>query len=161
MGAICYIEAHMTDSQIPIVILIKAWQDAKLDAYSIRKRVFIEEQGVPEEMELDEFDLNAQHALAYADSECIGTARLVTLTGSVGSIGRIGRMAILPKHRGHGIGKQLLGALLKACQSQGIKQIELHAQVTVIPFYEQFGFIAQGDIYDEAGIPHRDMILRI
>lgn len=141
-----------------MVILIKTWQDAELDAYSIRKRVFIEEQGVPAEMEIDEFDLNALHALAYADSECIGTARLVTLSGS---IGRIGRMAVLPKHRGHGIGKQLLGALLKACQSQGIKQIELHAQVTVIPFYEQFGFIAQGDVYDEAGIPHRDMILRI
>lgn len=141
-----------------MVILIKTWQDAELDAYSIRKRVFIEEQGVPAEMEIDEFDLNALHALAYADSECIGTARLVTLSGS---IGRIGRMAVLPKHRGHGIGKQLLGALLKACQSQGIKQIELHAQVTVIPFYEQFGFITQGDVYDEAGIPHRDMILRI
>ena len=141
-----------------MVILIKTWQDAELDAYSIRKRVFIEEQGVPEEMEIDEFDLNALHALAYADSECIGTARLVTLTGSVG---RIGRMAVLPNHRGHGIGKQLLGALLKACQSQGIKQIELHAQVKVIPFYQQFGFITQGDVYDEAGIPHRDMILRI
>ena len=141
-----------------MVILIKTWQDAELDAYSIRKRVFIEEQGVPAEMEIDEFDLNALHALAYTDSECIGTARLVTLSGS---IGRIGRMAVLPKHRGHGIGKQLLGALLKACQSQGIKQIELHAQVTVIPFYEQFGFITQGDVYDEAGIPHRDMILRI
>lgn len=148
----------MTHSQIPIVILIKTWQDAKLDAYSIRKRVFIEEQGVPEEMELDGFDLNARHALAYTDSECIGTARLVTLQGN---LGRIGRMAVLPKHRGHGVGKQLLGALLKACQSQGIKQIELHAQVTVISFYEQFGFIAQGDVYDEAGIPHRDMILRI
>ena len=144
-----------------IVILIKTWQDAKLDAYSIRKRVFVEEQGVPEEMELDEFDLNARHALAFADLGCIGTARLVTLSGSVGSIGRIGRMAVLPKHRGHGIGKQLLGALLKACQSQGIKQIELHAQVSAILFYQQFGFITQGDMYDEAGIPHRDMILRI
>ena len=141
-----------------IVILIKTWQDAKLDAYSIRKRVFVEEQGVPEEMELDEFDLNARHALAYADSECIGTARLVTLTEN---IGRIGRMAVLPKYRGQGVGRRLLEALLKAAQSQAIKQVELHAQVTVIPFYEQFGFIAQGDIYDEAGIPHRDMILRI
>ena len=141
-----------------MVILIKTWQDAMLNAYSIRKRVFVEEQGVPEEMELDEFDLNARHALAYTDSECIGTARLVTLSES---IGRIGRMAVLPKHRGHGIGKQLLGALLKACQSQGIKQIELHAQVSAILFYQQFGFITQGDMYDEAGIPHRDMILRI
>ena len=155
------LEAFMTHSQIPVVILIKTWQDAKFDAYSIRKRVFVEEQGVPEEMELDEFDLNARHALAYADSECIGTARLITLSGSVGSIGRIGRMAVLPRYRGQGVGKQLLEALLKASHSQDIKQIELHAQVTVIPFYEQFGFIAQGDIYDEAGIPHRDMILRI
>jgi predicted GNAT family N-acyltransferase len=141
-----------------IVILIKTWQDAKLDAYSIRKRVFVEEQGVPEEMELDELDLNARHALAYADLECTGTARLVTLTEN---IGRIGRMAVLPKYRGQGIGRRLLESLLKAAQSQDIKQVELHAQVSVIPFYEQFGFIAQGDVYDEAGIPHRDMILRI
>lgn len=148
----------MTHSQILIVILIKAWQDAKQDAYPIRKRVFIEEQGVPEEMELDEFDLHARHALAYAGSECIGTARLVTLAGS---IGRIGRMAVLPRYRGQGIGRQLLETLLKASQSQDIKQLELHAQVSVIPFYEQFGFITQGDIYDEAGIPHRDMILHI
>ena len=148
----------MTHSQNPIVILIKDWQDAKLDAYSVRKRVFIEEQGVPEEMELDEFDLHARHALAYADSKCIGTARLVTLQGN---LGRIGRMAVLPGYRGQGIGRQLLEALLKTSQSQGIKKVELHAQVTVIPFYEQFGFIAQGDIYDEAGISHRDMILRI
>jgi predicted GNAT family N-acyltransferase len=152
------LEAFMTHSQIPIVILIQTWQHAEQDAYSIRKRVFIEEQGVPEEMELDEFDLDARHALAYAGSECIGTARLVTLDGN---LGRIGRMAVLPSYRGQGTGKQLMGALLKASQSQGIKQIELHAQVTVIPFYEQFGFVAQGDVYAEAGILHRDMILRI
>jgi predicted GNAT family N-acyltransferase len=144
-----------------LVILIKTWQDAKLDAYSIRKRVFIEEQGVPEEMELDEFDLNALHALAYLDSECIGTARLVTLTGSVGSIGRVGRMAVLPRYRRQGVGKQLLKTLLKASQAQGFKQVELHAQVAVIPFYELFGFITQGDVYEEAGIAHRDMILPI
>jgi predicted GNAT family N-acyltransferase len=57
------LEAFMTHSQIPIVILIQTWQHAEQDAYSIRKRVFVEEQGVPEEMELDEFDLDARHAL--------------------------------------------------------------------------------------------------
>jgi predicted GNAT family N-acyltransferase len=140
------------------VILIKSWLDGKEEAYSVRKRVFIDEQGVPEEMELDEYDLLAQHALAYLDSECIGTARLVTLPGSVG---RIGRMAVLPMHRRRGIGRRLLSALLKLSKSQGITQLELHAQLSAIPFYEQFGFIAQGDIYDEAGIAHRDMILYI
>ena len=140
------------------MILIKSWVDGKEEAYSIRKRVFIDEQGVPEEMELDEHDPLAQHALAYLDSECIGTARLVTLPGNVG---RIGRMAVLPMHRRQGIGGRLLGALLELSKSQGISQLELHAQLSAMPFYEQFGFIAQGDIYDEAGIAHRDMILYI
>jgi predicted GNAT family N-acyltransferase len=143
------------------VILIKSWSDAEQEAYSIRKRVFIEEQGVPEDMELDEYDPLAQHALAYLDSEYIGTARLVTLPGNIGKVGRIGRMAVLPMHRRQGIGGRLLSALLELSKSQGISQLELHAQQSAMPFYEQFGFIAQGDIYDEAGIPHRDMILYI
>ena len=140
------------------MILIKSWSDAEQEAYPIRKRVFIEEQGVPEEMELDELDPLAQHALAYLDSECIGTTRLVTLPGNVG---RIGRMAVLPMHRRQGIGGELLCTLLALCKSQGITQLELHAQLSAMPFYEKFGFIAQGDIYDEAGIAHRDMILYI
>lgn len=143
------------------MILIKSWLDGKEEAYSIRKHVFIEEQGVPEEMELDEYDPLAQHALAYLNSECIGTARLVTLPGNIGKVGRIGRMAVLPMHRRQGIGGRLLRALLELSKSQGISQLELHAQLPAIPFYEQFGFIAQGDIYDEAGIAHRDMILSI
>jgi predicted GNAT family N-acyltransferase len=140
------------------VILIKSWPDAEQEAYSIRKRVFIDEQGVPEEMELDEYDPLAHHALAYLNSECIGTARLVTL---LGNLGRIGRMAVLPIYRGQGIGGKLLSALIELSKSQGITQLELHAQVSAIAFYGQYGFIAQGDIYDEAGIAHRDMILSI
>ena len=140
------------------MILIKSWSDAEKEAYSVRKRVFIEEQDVPEEMELDEYDPLAQHALAYLNSECIGTARLVILPGNVG---RIGRMAVLPMHRRQGIGGRLLHALLDLSKSQGITQLELHAQLSAIPFYEKFGFITQGDIYDEAGIAHRDMILYI
>lgn len=140
------------------MILIKSWQDAQQEAYPIRRLVFIEEQGVPEEMELDEFDPLAMHALAYLDSQCIGTARLVVLGGIMG---RIGRMAVLPKYRKQGCGGRLLQALLDQGKSNGITQFELHAQLSAIPFYRQFGFIAQGDIYDEAGIAHRDMILTI
>ena len=140
------------------MILIQSWADAKQVAWPIRKRVFIEEQGVPEEMELDEFDLTAQHALAYLSSQCIGTARLASLPGN---IGRIGRMAVLPAHRSEGIGSQLLNALITKGKAQGITQFELHAQLSAIPFYERFGFIAHGDIYDEAGIAHRDMMLII
>lgn len=140
------------------MILIKSWQDAKNEAYLIRECVFIEEQGVPEDMELDEFDPLAQHALAYLDSQAIGTARLVTMPGN---IGRIGRMAVLAAYRRGGIGTQLLRTLLQKATSQNMVKIELHSQLSAIPFYEQFGFIAQGNIYDEAGIAHRDMILNI
>jgi predicted GNAT family N-acyltransferase len=109
-------------------------------------------------MELDEYDPVAWHALAYLDSQYIGTARLVPFTGNSG---RIGRMAVLPKYRKQGHGGRLLNALLDQGKAQGIAQFELHAQLSAIAFYEQFGFIAQGAIYDEAGIAHRDMILSI
>lgn len=141
------------------MILIKSWQDADKEAFSIRKYVFIGEQGVPEKLELDEYDPVAWHALAYFNSQCIGTARLVTLNQPDGDIGRIGRMAVLPKYRKQGHGKDLLQALLQKGKAKGITQFELHAQLSAIPFYEQFGFIAHGVIYDEAGIAHRDMIL--
>ncbi|CAM3794994.1 GNAT family N-acetyltransferase [Polynucleobacter arcticus] len=143
------------------MILIKPWKDALKEAYPIRKTVFIEEQGVPESMELDEFDPLAQHALAYQGSHCIGTARLILLPGHQGHCGQIGRMAVLSAYRNQGVGGQLLHALLEAGQSLGIRQFKLHAQLSAIPFYELHGFIAQGDIYDEAGIAHRDMICTI
>ena len=140
------------------MILIKPWQEAQKDAYPIRKAVFIEEQGVPAAMEIDELDPTAQHALAYVGQECIGTARLVFLLEHQA---RMGRMAVLPSYRRQGIGGQLLRALLESGTSLGMTEFELHAQLSAIPFYEQFGFIARGDIYDEAGIAHRDMILLI
>lgn len=143
------------------MILIQSWRDAENEAFSIRKSVFIEGQGVPEELELDECDPVAWHALAYLDSQCIGTGRLVILGEDAGGIGRIGRMAVLPKYRHQGHGRHLLEALLEQGKSKGVSQFELHAQLSAIGFYEQFGFIAQGAIYDEAGIAHRDMILSI
>lgn len=141
-----------------IVILIKPWREAEQEAYSIRKRVFIDEQGVPESMEIDDFDPIAQHALAYLRDDCIATARLIALSEQEG---QIGRMAVLPANRRQGIGGQLLSALLGSSKTHGFTQLKLHAELSAIPFYAQFGFIAQGDIYDEAGIAHRDMILFI
>ena len=140
------------------MIAIKPWQEAEKEAYPIRKAVFIEEQGVPEAMELDEFDPIAQHALAYRGLDCIGTARLVIYPDHQA---RIGRMAVLPAYRRQGVGGQLLGALLENGKSQGVAEFELHAQLSAMPFYERFGFIAHGAIYDEAGIAHRDMIFII
>lgn len=137
-------------------ILIRPWQEAQKDAYQVRREVFILEQGVPEDLEIDEFDPVAFHALAYSDSACIGTARLhLNDDGS----GQIGRMAILSSFRNQGLGRQIMKVLIETARSNGISSLILHAQVSAIPFYEKLGFITNGPIYDEAGIPHRNMMM--
>jgi predicted GNAT family N-acyltransferase len=137
-------------------ILIKPWKEAQTDAFLVRREVFIHEQGVPAELELDEYDPLASHALSYLDGRCIGTGRLVNLGGGQA---QIGRMAVLAQFRGMGIGKQILERLISIAKSHEAHTIILHSQVAAIPFYEKLGFEAQGTIYDEAGIPHRNMIL--
>ena len=137
-------------------ILIKSWQEAEVDAFLVRQAVFIREQGVPVELELDEFDPVASHALAYRDTQCIGTGRLLDL--GAGQT-QIGRMAVLAQFRGMGTGGQILKTLIDLARLQSAKTIVLHSQVSAISFYEKLGFTPQGEIYEEAGILHRNMIL--
>ena len=137
-------------------ILIKPWVEAQASAFLVRQEVFIQEQKVPEELELDEFDPLAAHALAWQDGLCMGTGRLVDLGGGQA---QIGRMAVLAPFRNQGIGSLLLEKLITLASSRGMKSIVLHSQVAAIPFYEKQGFKAQGSTYDEAGIPHRNMML--
>ena len=139
-------------------ILLKSWKEAEVDAFLVRQEVFILEQSVPAELELDEFDSSAAHILAYQDAHCIGTGRLVNLSAKQA---QIGRMAVLAKFRGKGIGKQILQKLVDLAASQGVLEIILHSQVSAIPFYGKLGFQAQGDVYEEAGIPHRNMMLTL
>ena len=139
-----------------LLILIKPWQEASQEAYVIREKVFIQEQGVPEDMELDEFDPTATHVLAYKGPLCVGTGRLVHLDNHHA---QIGRMAVLSTFRNRGIGKAILGRLIALAQAEGVLTLMLHSQVSAIPFYAKHGFIAQGPIYEEAGIPHRNMML--
>ncbi len=139
-------------------ILLKSWKEAEVDAFLVRQEVFILEQSVPAELELDEFDSSAAHILAYQDAHCIGTGRLVNLSAKQAQIGRI---AVLAKFRGKGIGKQILQKLVDLAASQGVREIILHSQVSAIPFYEKLGFQAQGEAYDEGGIPHRNMMLTL
>lgn len=140
-------------------ILLKPWKEAKVDAYLVRHEVFIQEQGVPVELELDELDPSAIHALAFDDEQCIGTGRLIFFKDGQDKKAQIGRMAVLAKHRGQGIGQHILQRLVDLAKSQGSKEVLLHSQVSAIPFYEKLGFQAYGDVYDEAGIAHRNMIL--
>ena len=138
------------------MILIQSWKQASKNAHAVRKKVFIEEQGVPQDLELDEFDPICWHAIAFEGSQCIGTGRLVPMGVNQG---QIGRMAVLPQFRGKGIGKAILIKLIELAKTQKISSLILHSQVPAIPFYEKYGFNPQGPIYEEAGIDHRNMIL--
>jgi predicted GNAT family N-acyltransferase len=123
-------------------------------AYTIRKRVFVREQGVPEEIEIDRDDKRAIHFLALESGKAIGTARVVMRRGSA----KIGRMAVLKAYRGRGIGTKLLKRAIVMAKKQGAQQIYLHAQVPVIGFYQAMAFQCIGPVFKEAGIPHRKMV---
>lgn len=122
-------------------------------AFAIRMRVFVKEQSVPEEIELDEDDRHAIHFLALVEGKTVGTARVVLRHGSA----KIGRMAVLKSYRGKGIGRKLLTRAVELATRRRARGIYLHAQVPVIGFYKGAGFRAVGPVFDEAGIPHRKM----
>lgn len=124
---------------------------------ALRRTVFIEEQGVPEADEIDGLDDTAVHLLARQDGVAIGAARLLTL----GEIGKIGRVCVLPGARGAGIGAALTRAAVAHFRDvPGVSAAKLGAQTHAIGFYEKLGFAAVGPEYMDAGIAHRDMILR-
>lgn len=118
----------------------------------IRRRVFVLEQAVPEELEWDGEDAAAQHWLALVDGESVGTVRLL-------ADGHIGRMAVLAGHRKLGIGSRLLAAAVGEARRRAIGEVYLHAQVHALPFYLRHGFVAEGEAFMDAGIPHLAMRL--
>jgi predicted GNAT family N-acyltransferase len=123
-------------------------------AYAIRRRVFIEEQQVPEEIELDADDARAFHALATVGKDAIGCGRM--LDPGDGEV-KIGRMAVLPEFRGTGVGRDILRFLMKSARERGLRKAILHAQLSAQGFYLKEGFMPLGDVFDEAGIAHRKM----
>jgi predicted GNAT family N-acyltransferase len=133
---------------------VSSQQELK-QAFGIRMRVFVREQGVSEEIELDRDDKRALHFLAYVGDRAVGTARIVVRRDRA----KIGRMAVLKTYRHKGIGQKLLRQAISAARRRGAKELYLHAQVPVIGFYEAEGFRCRGSVFEEAGIPHRKMIL--
>ncbi|MFC3629094.1 GNAT family N-acetyltransferase [Paracoccus angustae] len=122
--------------------------------HALRRAVFIEEQGVSEFEELDDKDDQAIHLLAWQNDRPVGSARILLL----GDTGKIGRVCVLPQARGTGLGAALIRAALDVLRGQpGIVRAKLGAQTHALGFYEKLGFAAYGPVYDDAGIPHRDM----
>lgn len=128
------------------------WVDAEPLIRPVRETVFIHEQAVPEELEWDGLDPQCAHVLAWNDQgDAIGTARMQ-------ANGTIGRMAVLKDWRGRGAGRALLEALLDCAVRQGLTRVTLSAQTHAIGFYERAGFHVVGELFIDAGIPHRKMV---
>jgi predicted GNAT family N-acyltransferase len=132
-----------------------SWQLDCESLQAVRRRVFVEEQGVPEHEEWDAADLTAIHVLAVAsDREPVGTGRLEPC-------GKIGRIAVRREWRGTGIGGQIMRHLVNQATELGFEAVYLHAQTSATGFYRRLGFRAEGPVFDEVGIPHVRMGLGI
>lgn len=124
---------------------------------AVRYEVFVDEQHVPIELELDEFDHDAIHLVAVDDENVIGTCRVLQGDDYM----KIGRLAVKNSHRHLQVGTRLMELALAIARKGGVPNVVLDSQITVIPFYEHFGFVASGEPFDDAGIPHKRMTLFI
>lgn len=120
----------------------------------IRERVFQQEQGVDPSLEFDAFDPQAQHFLAEWEQTPVGTARIRWIGPQMA---KLERLAVLAEYRGDGIGRRLMEYILKFLEQEQAIAVTMHAQTHALPFYEKLGFVAEGNLFDEAGIPHITM----
>jgi len=136
-------------------VRVADWPTLGAAAQAVRTAVFINEQKIPAEMEWDESDPDAVHAVAFNRLGMpLATGRLLQHAPQVA---RIGRMASLQPSRGSGIGRAVLDALLQAARERGDRDVVLHAQTSAAAFYARAGFSARGAGFEEAGIPHIEM----
>ena len=122
-------------------------------AFALRHEVFVEEQGVPLELELDEHDATALHLVAIDDGRVVGTCRLV----DGGDRAKFGRLVVARDARGRGIGSALLAESERRARELGRARMTLTAQTSAMGLYEQAGYTARGDVFLDAGIEHMTM----
>jgi len=128
------------------------WRTARSCVLPLRIAVFVEEQGIPLELEEDQDDPVSLHAWVEADDgQVLATGRLLP-------DGHIGRIAVDRGRRGEGLGARVLAHLITMAKERGIEMLALHAQTSALRFYERFGFVPRGDVFMEVGIPHQLMV---
>lgn len=130
------------------------------DAKKVRTAVFIEEQGYSADMEFDDEDAAATHAVLYLDGQPAATGRMLDLGGGVFKPGRI---AVLKERRGAHLGEQIVTALMDAGMKKGAKEFHVSAQTQARGFYEKLGYtcVDENNVYPDGHIPHIDMIKRV
>lgn len=137
-----------------IEVRVASFQQESAALYAIRDEVFVREQKVPLELEHDAEDMTCTHVLAFLDDVPAGTGRIL-------ADGKIGRMAVLRQFRGLGVGEAVLAALLAIARERDLDDVWCHAQHSALGFYAKAGFAAEGPLFQEAGITHRLMRLRL
>ena len=140
--------------------------EQRRDAFAVRHAVFVEEQGVPEELELDEHDDAATHFVAYDEGEAVGAARLRRYGGDSDTAdapptAKVERVAVLEARRGEGWGRRLMDCLEATARERGYDRLTMHSQTHAAGFYEQLGYERHGAEFEEAGIPHVEMRKRL
>ncbi|WP_437572308.1 GNAT family N-acetyltransferase [Sorangium sp. So ce542] len=126
-------------------------------ALRLRYEVFVVEQAVPADIEVDELDEAAQHFVVLDGDEVVATMRIVPYGDAL----KVGRVAVRKDLRGTGLGRRLLEEAIRVAEAQGARALVLNAQVAAAPFYRKLGFVEEGPTFDEAGIPHTRMVRRM
>lgn len=121
------------------------------DALSVRFAVFIDEQKVPKELEVDEFETQAFHLVLYKDKKAMGTARVLNIGAQTYKIQRV---AVLKEARGKGFGAAIMKEIERYLQMSDAKSLTLGAQIHAVPFYKKLGYTVVGEEFMDAGIPH-------
>ncbi|ASB52556.1 GNAT family N-acetyltransferase [Bacillus velezensis] len=125
------------------------------DAFFVRKEVFVKEQHVPEEEEIDQFEDTSEHIVIYDGGQPVGAGRWRIKDGH----GKLERICVMKSHRSLGVGAIMMQALEKAAAAKGAGSFILHAQTQAVPFYEKQGYrVTSGEEFLDAGIPHLEMI---
>lgn len=140
------------NAPVQVRVELGSWAELKAELEPLRREVFIVEQSVPEALEWDDDDASSVHALARIGDDVVACGRLL-------EDGHIGRMAVRKSWRLRGIGRSVLDALIAEAARRGLSRLVLNAQTHALGFYERAGFLAEGEEFDDAGIPHRRMIL--
>ncbi len=136
-----------------------SWSEMKSLAAPLRSEVFVDEQEVPAELEVDELDATALHAVVLNKlGQAVATGRLLQPQAHVA---QIGRMAVSKPLRGGHLGQMVVESFIEAARKRGDREVLLHAQCSAEGFYRRLGFKAHGDIFDDAGIDHIEMTLQL
>ncbi|MET9495248.1 GNAT family N-acetyltransferase [Streptomyces sp. NPDC006552] len=146
-------------------VRVAATDADRASCFAVRREVFVEEQGVPEDLEYDAYDAGAVHVLAVREDDGLplGAGRLLTgeaaaaKNGGAPDVGALGRLAVLKVARGLGVGAALVAAVEEAARGRGMTAVDLHAQTHALGFYERLGYVAYGPEFPDAGIPHLAM----